>query len=114
MRCLGRRAVLCSALVITATAVTVPFALGNHGAPQLVTPNTPTAQFGASISLDGSRMYFDTPDALSADDGDAAIDVYQRVLSTGAVTLVSDRVTGTDGRAYTAARTYRTCRPKRR
>jgi hypothetical protein len=85
-----------TALLLTGLAVSVPLASGNHGAPQLVTPNTPTAQFTATISLDGSRVFFDTPDALSGDDGDTAIDVYQRVLSTQAVTLVSDRVTGTD------------------
>jgi len=81
-----------AALALTAVALSVPLASANHGAPELVTPGTAQPIFTASISLDGSRMYFVTPESLSADDGDGAQDLYQRVLSTGVTTLVSDRV----------------------
>jgi Tol biopolymer transport system component len=80
------------ALVLTGLAVSVPLAGANHGAPQLVTPGTTQAIFTASITRDGSRVYFATSQSLSAADGDSAVDVYQRVLSTGVTTLVSDRV----------------------
>jgi hypothetical protein len=64
--------------------------------------NGPYGAFFDGASDDGSRVFFDTTEALTPDDGDSAYDVYER--SGGQTTLLSTGPAGGDGPFFAAFR----------
>lgn len=60
----------------------------DRGAPGLITPGGTTNVSRAFLD-DGSRIYFDTPDSLVADDSNGLRDVYQYDVASGRASLIS-------------------------